>query len=809
MESTGANAETPSSSGASDTAEEQGPATPLPQSHHRRTASEEFGTSHDHGSKGYQYPPKQIWYNLDGAFATEDENPNGFSIHNRTRTWSGSHPYPGNHVLPPYSFSPGMQPPPPSAFSPSGNPLVPMLLDPSVSGGAMVPPQTGQYTSPQRKRSHTGHRRVHSYSGVPTYGSLGGVGPATTPVQPPPIPSGRSRDFSPRSEIMKLTASFRSTPGSSSSPRRSPNGSYMGVPGSTAIPSGSFLRTDDGRVSFSPGTPMAANSFENGSLGVYGMDGGPSIIPTSPMNAPTHSHAGGEAVFLAKKGKNRKSPSARKMHMRQRSAQLFMEDVKGVEQLPACRDIIFLMLFVFHLLGIVYLGNTYGFEGLRYHDEMDSDSTVTIVYSNVIYISCLSGGLAVVISALALLLMTAIARKIVQIALILTITLSFAWGTIGVGLSPKKIVPATGIIALALSVAYTFIVWDRIPFAAANLNSGLNGIRANPGAVIITFFFQFLALGWSIYYSYVGVGVYDAMEEGDIDLTFRGMKVAVYAALGLSYYWTLQVFLNIVQVTVAGIIGAWWFTEEGDTSTRSADLTRCFFRSSFYAIGSICFGSLLVGPIRLLRQLSAFFRPSEKGSSLLCLHECLHCVQACLTSFVDSLAERFNPWAFTYVGLYGYSLIDAGLNATELFEKRGWSTIVSDDLVPNVLLMTSLVIGGITGCFAHLIENIEALSLTSLHNPVGSSFSVGFLVGVVVSSVLFGIISSSVSAVIVCFAASPVDFEQNHPKLSQEMRTAWREVWPGCMEIVDMRLAVASYLDPTMNGNGEHQPLLP
>jgi len=127
--------------------------------------------------------------------------------------------------------------------------------------------------------------------------------------------------------------------------------------------------------------------------------------------------------------------------------------------------------------------------------------------------------------------------------LILTITLSFAWGTIGVGLSPKKIVPATGIIALALSVAYTFIVWDRIPFAAANLNAGLSGIRANPGAVIITFFFQFLALGWSIYYTYVGVGVYDAMEEGDIDLTFRGMKVAVYAALGLSYYWTLQVFL--------------------------------------------------------------------------------------------------------------------------------------------------------------------------------------------------------------------------------------------------------------------------
>jgi hypothetical protein len=285
---------------------------------------------------------------------------------------------------------------------------------------------------------------------------------------------------------------------------------------------------------------------ENGrNLGVYGMDGGPAPILSAPgLPSSTRSDIGGEAVFLAqKKSKHRKPPSARKMHMRQRSAQLFMEEVKGVEQLPACRDIFFLLLFVFHLLGIVYLGNTYGYEALRFHDEMDRDSSVTIIYTNVIYISCLSGTFAVAVSALALLLMTFVAKKIVQIALILSISLSFAWGTIGIGLSPKKVVPATGIIALALSVAYTFIVWDRIPFAAANLNAALHGIRANPGAVLVAFFFQFLALAWSIYYTYVVVGVYDALEVGDIDLSFPRMKIVVYGTLGISYYWTLHVFL--------------------------------------------------------------------------------------------------------------------------------------------------------------------------------------------------------------------------------------------------------------------------
>jgi hypothetical protein len=62
------------------------------------------------------------------------------------------------------------------------------------------------------------------------------------------------------------------------------------------------------------------------------------------------------------------------------------------------------------------------------------------------------------------------------------------------------------------------------------------------------------------------------------------------------------------------------------------------------------------------------------------------------------------------------------------------------------------------------------------------------VVGLVLTSVLFAVISSSVNAVVVCFTGSPLEFEENHPELSSEMRHAWREVWPGCMDVVDFQV---------------------
>ena len=56
--------------------------------------------------------------------------------------------------------------------------------------------------------------------------------------------------------------------------------------------------------------------------------------------------------------------------------------------------------------------------------------------------------------------------------------------------------------------------------------------------------------------------------------------------------------------------------------------------------------------------------------------------------------------------------------------------------------------------------------------------SAGFIIGLVLSGIIMGLLSSAVDSIIVCFAEAPTEFMDSHPALAQEMQTAWSAAWP-------------------------------
>jgi hypothetical protein len=124
------------------------------------------------------------------------------------------------------------------------------------------------------------------------------------------------------------------------------------------------------------------------------------------------------------------------------------------------------------------------------------------------------------------------------------------------------------------------------------------------------------------------------------------LSTGVMAILGclLSFYYTFQVLRNVVHTTLAGTVGAWWFTPDKAYRCCSGGLTDSLYQSLTYSFGSICLGSLIVAIIEILKVWLQSMANNRWGSLL-------RCIAQCFLWFIKQIVEYFNKWDFIYLGL--------------------------------------------------------------------------------------------------------------------------------------------------------------
>mmetsp|Transcript_36165 Transcript_36165/g.79151 ORF Transcript_36165/g.79151 Transcript_36165/m.79151 type:complete len:505 (+) Transcript_36165:52-1566(+) len=431
--------------------------------------------------------------------------------------------------------------------------------------------------------------------------------------------------------------------------------------------------------------------------------------------------------------------------------------VKGEVQGKKFNDLPFAIAFLAQLVVMLVFLVTYTGSGGNNGQQADGTS---YDYTGVAFAVCVCGVFALGMSTLALGFMMKFSHQLVKAALFFSIGLSLAVGIMGL-LSGQVLMGVMGLVSFALGCCYAYFVWGRIPFAAANLNTALSAVKANMGLAGVAYFFLFVALGWSVWWSVAAGGAMNDMGSGILFLFL------------VSYYWTHQVIQNTVHVTTAGTIGTWWFVPDEASSCCSSALKDSFVRATTFSFGSICFGSLLVAIVQALRTLQHILRDNDDFNFLVCI---IDCILGC----IEAIIEYLNKFAYVYVGLYGYSYLEAGKNVITLFQNKGWTTIITDDLAENVLFMMSVGIGLVTGLVGLIISSIDKDIFAGIgyDDAGGVGFVLGFLVGYVLASILMSVVGSAVNTCIVCFAEAPAEFEANHPQLSSEMRAAWRSAWP-------------------------------
>ena len=345
--------------------------------------------------------------------------------------------------------------------------------------------------------------------------------------------------------------------------------------------------------------------------------------------------------------------------------------------------------------------------------------------------------------------------------------------------------------AVGIMAYYVRRVWCMTPFAAANLTMGIKSVAENWGLYLISIFMMMVSFAFFVFWFYAANGIFFQNISTDVDANDPDngdISWGIFFLLLVSLYWTGTVLLNIVRVTTSGAVGTWCFVPEEESGCCSSAVISSFVRSMTYSFGSICFGSLLEAVVTALRVLAENARDQSREDNDGCA-SILYCVLECILSLLEDIIEYFNQWAYVLIGIYGYSYLESGRRVMELFRARGWTAIITNDLVGYVLSFTSVVVGILTGLCAVIIESMASSGNGSgasfFFGDVGSfvtarwiAFFIGIFVGIFISSIMMNVLKGAVNTVIVCYADGPQKLEQNHPQMTYNMARSWVSVFP-------------------------------
>jgi len=393
---------------------------------------------------------------------------------------------------------------------------------------------------------------------------------------------------------------------------------------------------------------------------------------------------------------------------------------------------------------------------------------------NIILILCSSAIVGAVFGAGWLSVMKRCADSIIKVSMVVSSIFLLAAAVIAL-LQDIVIMAVIYFIILIFQVIYFYLVRNRIPFAQATIGAASQAIQDYSGPIYVTYLMSLLSIGWISFWSFVFVAIYHATALNNGNTTGdpssspnNSMNGVAYFLLLVSLYWTLEVLRNIGHVTTSGVVATWWFAPQALTATWGA-----FKRATTTSLGSICFGSLIVAVLQATRQIlrEAQNQAQREGNIGMAFLAC--CVGCCL-SWIESLIQYFNTYAYTRVAIYGLDFRTAAKETWDLFKNRGFEMLINDDLTGMVLAMGCLigaVVCGLFGAFWASTLNFDGWIVVGV---------LALVIGYIMVALIMSVISSAVATTYVVWAEDPALLAQTRPDHYNKLRGAAQQAYgPG------------------------------
>ena len=309
---------------------------------------------------------------------------------------------------------------------------------------------------------------------------------------------------------------------------------------------------------------------------------------------------------------------------------------------------------------------------------------------------------------------------------------------------------------------YGWSIRNRMPFANSILASSCSALEAHSAPYYISYGVALAQVVWFALWVlgattiWFGIGV---TSEADARMPkYLGASFALLVSL----FWTLQVLGNIAHTTTAGVVASWWLLPPAKTASVAAGALK---RSVTSSLGSICFGSLIVGGIQAVKATLHLF-DGKDGERTLLQH-----VAHGMLQFIEDSANFYNTYVYSFIAISGESFGDGSKKTFALFQRKGFVLLVNNDLTHVPLYVGALLVGLCSSlasyvCVPMLFANAKSDDLFC------TSFG-AFVLGFIIAGTAMSAVSSAVATTFVLWAACPRELEGAHPASARSINEAY------------------------------------
>ncbi|SJX60021.1 related to PNS1-Protein of unknown function [Sporisorium reilianum f. sp. reilianum] len=445
---------------------------------------------------------------------------------------------------------------------------------------------------------------------------------------------------------------------------------------------------------------------------------------------------------------------------------------------PKFRDPIFLVLFLLVLAGFIAVSviclRGYANSGINESIGRGNVAGTTLNgHTAIMFMICCA--VALVLSFVYILLVRTFPKFILEATLLLT-TLSNVAFCVYLWVKGNTSAAIIFTIFAVFSVIAYFFMRKRIPLAKLILVTVIRTAEEYKSVYVVALAGLIVETAFSAWTSWVVVAAYQRFEPSGRaagSSSSNASVIGIMVFIVFAYYWISEVIKNVAFTTVAGIFGVAYY----NANKVAHAAWGAFKRSTTYSLGSICFGSLIVAILDLLRALFNLLQ-SQAAADGDMVGSILACIASCCIGCITWLVEYFNRYAYINIALYGNGYIAAAKETWSLLKDRGIDALINDSLVNIVFNCGAFIVGLLTALFAFIYE--QKTNPQYLQNDSGYysivllvAFGLGFNIALSVGA---GSIASGVSTYFVALAEDPYVLQGKNPELFEMIRQQYPHV---------------------------------